>query len=69
MNYHPPSHSNGIAAVLSFLIPGLGHLYKGRIIGGLLWLGLVPPGYAAFVIPGLVLHFFCILRSATVSSR
>ena len=57
--------SPGVAAVLSFLIPGLGQMYKGRIIRGLLWLLIVLAGYAAFVIPGLVLHFVCILMAAS----
>ncbi len=32
----------GVAGVLSFLIPGLGHFYLARPIRGLLWLGLAP---------------------------
>jgi TM2 domain-containing membrane protein YozV len=30
----------GIAAVLSFLIPGLGQLYNGDFFRGLLWFGI-----------------------------
>ena len=33
----------GIAAVLSFFIPGIGQIYNGRILRGLFWL-IVTPG-------------------------
>jgi TM2 domain-containing membrane protein YozV len=33
----------GIAAVLSFLIPGLGQMYNGKFLRGLFWL-IVTPG-------------------------
>ena len=32
----------GLAAVLSLLIPGVGQLYNGRILPGLLWLIITP---------------------------
>jgi TM2 domain-containing membrane protein YozV len=51
---------NGVAAVLSFFIPGLGQVYKGQVISGVVWLMLVPIGYLLFIIPGLVLHFLCV---------
>ena len=53
--------SPGLAAVLSFFVPGLGQLYKGQILGGILWFFLVGIGYLALILPGLVLHLFCIL--------
>lgn len=31
-----------LAAVLSLLIPGVGQLYNGRILAGILWLILTP---------------------------
>ena len=63
------TRSDGLAAVLSFLIPGLGHLYKGRILGGLIWFFLTGVGYVAFIIPGLILHLLCILRSASIRGK
>jgi TM2 domain-containing membrane protein YozV len=33
----------GVAAVLSFLIPGLGQFYNGKFLRGLFWL-IVTPG-------------------------
>lgn len=53
--------SPGLAAVLSFLVPGLGQLYKGQILNAIMWFFLVGIGYLALILPGLVLHFFCIL--------
>ncbi len=32
----------GLAAVLSLLIPGVGQLYNGRILAGILWLIITP---------------------------
>ena len=53
--------SPGLAAVLSFLLPGLGQLYKGQVLNGIVWFFLVGFGYAALILPGLLLHFFCVL--------
>lgn len=60
---HPPMQrwSPGVAAVLSFFVPGLGQLYKGQILNGIVWFFLVGFGYLALILPGLVLHFFCVL--------
>jgi TM2 domain-containing membrane protein YozV len=60
---HPPVQrwSPGLAAVLSFFLPGLGQLYKGQILNGIVWFFLVGMGYVALILPGLVLHFFCVL--------
>jgi len=62
--------SPGVAAVLSFLIPGLGQMYKGQIFNGLFWLFIVIPfGYVlgafCFFIPGIILHLLCILGAAS----
>lgn len=57
--WHP-----GVAAVLSFLIPGLGQIYKGQIANGLVWFVLTGLGYFFFVIPGIVLHVCCIFGAA-----
>jgi TM2 domain-containing membrane protein YozV len=37
----------GVAAVLSFLIPGLGQIYNGDILRGLFWL-IITPGLWIF---------------------
>ena len=56
--------SRGVAAVLSFVIPGLGQMYKGQIFNGLAWFVLTAIGYVALVIPGIVLHLCCIIGAA-----
>jgi hypothetical protein len=53
--------SPGLAAVLSLFLPGLGQLYKGQIINGIFWFMFVSMGYVALILPGLILHFFCVL--------
>jgi hypothetical protein len=53
----------GTAAVLSFVIPGTGQMYKGRILAGLCWLVGVAVGYVAFVVPGVVLHIACVYNA------
>ena len=54
-----------VTAVLSFCVPGLGQLYKGQIINGIVWFFAVGLGYAALILPGLLLHFFCIVGAAS----
>jgi hypothetical protein len=60
-----PKWNRGVAAVLSFFFPGLGQLYKGQVRYALAWFTLVSIGYCAFVIPGLVLHLFCVIGATT----
>jgi TM2 domain-containing membrane protein YozV len=57
--------SPGIAAVLSFFIPGMGQMYKGQIGIGLAWTISVFIGYVLFALPGLILHLFCIVSAAS----
>ena len=59
-----PKWSKGVAAVLSFIIPGAGQMYKGPILNGLLWLLFVVIGYALFIVPGVILHVCCIAGAA-----
>jgi TM2 domain-containing membrane protein YozV len=61
-NFNP-----GIAALLSFIIPGAGQIYKGQVFNGLIWFVFVAIGYAFFVIPGLILHLCCIFGAASGS--
>lgn len=58
------STSPGVAAVLSLVIPGAGQMYRGRIGLGLLWMLFVVLGYLAFIVPGVLLHLFCIFDAA-----
>jgi hypothetical protein len=60
-----PRWNPGVAAVLSFIIPGLGQMYKGQVLNGLCWFVLVLMGYPLCVAPGLLLHLFCIIGAAS----
>ena len=52
--------SPGIAAVLSFLIPGLGQLYSGRVLAAGLWFVGTGFAYWAILVPGFIAHALCI---------
>lgn len=48
----------GLAAVLSFLVPGLGQLYNGRFLAALLWLVVTGVSWIGSVgLLGFVAHF------------
>jgi hypothetical protein len=67
-----------VAAVLSFLIPGLGQLYKGSTLAGLAWWLIVDGMYTVgaatllfcvgfLILPvALFLHVICIFDAASV---
>ena len=73
-----PRPNTGVAAVLSFLIPGLGQIYKGQVLGGLVWLFLVGGIYVVSaitigcciglfgIIIGIVLHLMCVFDAASL---
>jgi TM2 domain-containing membrane protein YozV len=52
-----------VAAALS-LIPGLGHLYRGRIGRGVLWFFGVSLAYTMGVTLGLLIHLICAANAA-----
>jgi TM2 domain-containing membrane protein YozV len=60
-----PKWNGGIAALLSLIIPGAGQMYKGQVGNGLVWLIFVAIGYFMLVVPGLILHLFCIIGAAS----
>jgi hypothetical protein len=49
------------AAFLTFLIPGWGHLRRGQIKSGLIWMVVVLVGYFLMILPGLILHIICMI--------
>lgn len=53
----------GIAALLSFIIPGAGQIYKGNIAGGIGWLILAVLGYICLILPGVVIHIICVVKA------
>lgn len=48
--------SPGIAAVLAVLLPGLGHVYAGRLLAGAVWFLATSVAYWAILVPGFLLH-------------
>jgi TM2 domain-containing membrane protein YozV len=60
--------SPALAAILSLFIPGAGQLYAGRVVSALLWFLVVSAGYV-LILPGLVMHLFCIVSAAATANR
>ncbi len=58
-----PGAMGVFAAFLSLFWPGLGHLARGRILSGIMWMVLVPLGYIMLLVPGLFLHLACIVNA------
>ena len=52
----PRVPSPGLAAVLSVIVPGLGHVYAGRLLAGLVWFLAASFGYWAILVPGFLIH-------------
>lgn len=48
--------SPGIAAVLSVFIPGLGHVYAGRLVPAALWFLGTGLAYWLILVPGFIAH-------------
>lgn len=63
--HQSPKWSRGVAALLSLIIPGAGQIYKGNVLSGIGWLIFVPLGYMFFIVPGAILHFFCIIAATS----
>jgi hypothetical protein len=61
-----PLYSRALAALLSLVLPGSGHIYSGRERAGVLWLFGTLAGYVCLVIPGLIMHVFCIASAVNV---
>lgn len=58
-----------VTAILSYLIPGLGQMYSGRVISGVIWLVIVLAGYFLLFLPGLFLHFICVCSAYCLASQ
>jgi TM2 domain-containing membrane protein YozV len=59
------SFSPGVAAVLSFFWPGLGQMYKGYVLAGVVWMIMTIIGYFFCILPGVVLHLINIFDAAS----
>lgn len=63
------SKSPGLAAALSVLLPGLGHIYLGQVGIGIAYLIAAIVGYAAFVFPGLFVLLISALHAYRTADR
>lgn len=66
-NHNPPVQkwSPAVAGLLSFLIPGVGQMYKGKILAGIAWLIFTSIGYMLLLFPGILLHIICIVTATS----
>ena len=64
----PRAPSPGIAAVLSVLVPGLGQVYSGHLVSGAVWFLATGLAYWAILLPGFLVHAFCV-GSAYLQAR
>lgn len=60
---------NMIAGIASFFIPGFGQILKLKILSGILWFVFTGIGYFFLVVPGVILHFFCIINAVAAKSK
>ena len=61
--------SPAVAAVLSLIVPGAGHLYAGRPLAAVVWFMVVSLGYLLLIVPGVLLHVLCIASAASASHQ
>lgn len=61
--------SPGIAAVLAFFWPGLGHLYAGRLVASVAWFVGTALAYWLFFVPGFLVHAICIWSAYRAAAR
>jgi hypothetical protein len=58
-----------VAAILSLIVPGAGHLYAGRPVSAVVWFVVVSLGYLLLIVPGVVLHVLCIASAASATHQ
>ena len=64
----PRAVSPMLAAALTVLVPGAGHLYARHVIAAVAWFAAVSLGYA-LILPGLLLHLASIVSAAGAAHR
>ena len=67
--HHASQPNPGIAALLSFFIPGVGQMYLGDVGAGIAWMIGTIAGYFFCLVPGIVLHIVCIIMAATAKPK
>ena len=58
-----------MAVLLSFLCPGLGHIYLGKPMQAALFFVLTLVGYCAMIVPGVAVHLFTIIDASREATR
>lgn len=61
--------SPGLAAVFSVVLPGLGQVYAGELLPGLLWFAAVSFSYWVVLVPGFLVHGLCIWSAYRAARR
>jgi hypothetical protein len=61
--------SSGVAALLSAVFPGAGHIYCGEVAAGLGWFMATCVGYIALIVPGIIIHICCIVAASNAAKR
>ncbi len=61
--------SPGVAAVLAVLIPGLGHVYVGRLLAAAGWFAAISVGYWLIIFPGFLLHAISIWTAYQIADE
>lgn len=69
MTKSAPPKDPALAAILSFIVPGLGHIYCLRVGSFFAWLLLTLLAYVVFWPIGLVLHVFAIVHAYQISGK
>lgn len=59
-----PTWNPVVAVFFAFLFPGLGQLYKGQALRGFMWFWAIVLGYLCYILPGIILQFFCVVDAA-----
>jgi hypothetical protein len=55
----------GLSAVLSAVAPGLGQVYNGHLLAGAVWFLATAACYSAVLLPGFLVHAFCVWSAYT----
>lgn len=61
---HEPEGPDGVAALISLVLPGGGQIYQGRIGSGFIWMICAFVGYLLLIVPGIIIHIVCIVNAA-----
>lgn len=59
-----PAINTGLAALLSLILPGAGQMYRGEVLGGIMFLVCTIVGYMLLIFPGIIFHGFSIYHAS-----